>query len=163
MLPVLAEQLEQAVAIIGSDGIGDEEIEIKVASLVQDPMLARRLIDWPPEAFGIVLVSHMNISKLTLPTTFSAKSNRGAWVELEFKVEPIFQSAIRLGTDMYHSGPRNTFSNVALRSAIVAVVNRALNEGSSLDGATLSGPALIGIPAEVYIPQPRPFWRRLFQ
>jgi hypothetical protein len=159
--PVTAEQLNEAVAIIGRDGISDEEIEVKVASLVKDPMVARRLIDWLPEAFGMVLVSHMG--KVTLPKTFRAKTDQGKWIEIELTVEPIFHDAIRLAMDMYHSGPRNTFSNVATRSAVVDGVNRALNGGESLDGASFSGPALLGIPAEFYVSQPKSFWRRLFR
>jgi hypothetical protein len=161
MLSVSPELIERTASILGSDGITDEEIESKVLALVQDSMLARRLIDWLPEAFGIIFVPH--IAKVNLPTTFSAKSKDGNWIEFKFDVEPIFESAARLGMEMYNSGPRSTFRNIVSRSSTVDAVNRALNQGESLEGATLSGPALIGVPAEVYIPQAKSFWRRLFK
>ena len=44
-------QLEEVADIIGSEDFDEEAIESRVAALVQDPMLARRLIDWVPEAF----------------------------------------------------------------------------------------------------------------
>jgi hypothetical protein len=149
MPPITDKLVEQAVAILGTADISEAEIESRVFALAQDSMLARRLIDWPPEAFGFVLVRH--IAKVKLPTTFSAKARSGKWVELSFELEPIFHTAVRLGLEMYHSGEGDTFSNVALRSSVVGTVNRALNQGSSLEGAALSGPALIGIPAEVYM------------
>ena len=161
MSPIQHDQLEKAVAVLGTEGISDDEIEAGVAALVGDPMAARRLIDWIPEAFGIVLISH--IAKVVLPTTFSAKSSNGEWVKFPFEAEPIFQAALGLATNLYHSGPRSTFGNVAMRSSMVDVVNRALNAGQSIEGATLSGPALIGIPAEVYEKRQVPFWRRLFR
>jgi hypothetical protein len=161
MLPASSELIEQAIAIMGTDGMAEEEVEQKIAALSKDPMLARRLIDWLPEAFGIVLVSHMG--GVNLPTTFSAKTSRGQWLEFELNAEPIFQNAARVAMEMYHSGPRNIFSNIALRSSMLSAVNQALNQGGSLEGATLSGPALIGIPAEIYAPPPRSLWARLFR
>ncbi|HSX61620.1 MAG TPA: hypothetical protein VLF18_15575 [Tahibacter sp.] len=160
MQPISAAQLEHVIAIIGTDGITDAEIEAKVAALFPDPMSARRAIDWLPEAFGLVLIGHM--AKVTLPTTFRARSKHGQWVEFALDAEPVFKDSLRLGTDMYHSGPRNVFTAVAQRSSLVAAVNKALHAGHSIDGATLSGPALIGIPAEVYRPEPPSLWRRLF-
>jgi hypothetical protein len=161
MSTVPSELVAQAVAILGTDGITDAEIESNVLALAQNSMLARRLIDWPPEAFGLVLIPH--IANVNLPTTFNARSKSGNWIELSFHLEPVFQSAVRLGMDMYHSEQRSTFGNVALRGSILAAVNKALNQGSPLEGATLSGPSLIGIPAEFYAPPAKPLWRRLLQ
>jgi hypothetical protein len=161
MLQVTSDLIEHSIAIIGADGISDEEIETQVLALSQDSMLARRLIDWLPEAFGLVFAPHL--AKVILPRTFSAKSSHGNWIEFDFQVEPIFPIAIHFGMEMYHAGPRNIFNNIVLRSSIIAVINKALNNGISLDGGTLSGPALIGIPAETYLPKPTSLWRRLFQ
>lgn len=162
MLSLVSEELLlKAIDVIGRDGISDDEIEVEILVLAQEQMLARRLIDWLPEIFGIILVSHMG--EIQLPTTFSAKNKRGKWIELEFKVEPLVQIASMVATDIYHAGPRNTFSNIALRSCMVDAVNRALNESRSLVGAQLSGPALMGIPAEIYVPRSKPFWGRLFE
>lgn len=149
MLPISDAQLENAAVLIGAETFDDEVVESGVVAIVQDPLLARRLIDWLPEIFGMVLISHMG--KVTLPTTFSAKNKRGEWVDFDFSVEPIFQPAIRLATHMFHHGPRGTFRNIASRSASVATVNRALNAGHSLNAGKLAGPAFMGIPAETYL------------
>lgn len=161
MMSIFDAQLEEVAAIVGAEGFNDEQLEARLVAFVRDPMLARRLMDWLPEAFGMVLVSHMDT--VSLPTTFSAKNNRGDWVEFDLTVEPIFASAIRLATHMLHNGPRDTFSNIALRSAMVEAANRALNAGESLKGASLSGPALTGIPAETYLSPCPSIWRKLFR
>lgn len=133
---------------MGSEGIDDDDVETRVAALVQDPMLARRLIDWLPEAFGIVLISHMGT--VTSPDTFSAKNKSGEWVQFDLKAEPIFELATRLAMRIFHEGPRSTFSNIVGRSALLAAASRGLDDGESLDGASLGGLAMLGIPAEVY-------------
>jgi hypothetical protein len=161
MLTISDAQLKEAAAIIGAHDAGDEAIESNVAALVKDPLLARRVIDWLPEVFGMVLVSH--IDTVVLPTTFSAKDKRGEWVEVPLSAEPIFESAMRLATQMLHDGSQDVFRNIALRSGVVPAAHRALNEGRSLKGATMSGPALLGIPAETYISEPVSGWRKLFR
>ena len=161
MLQISPDIVDRAIAIVGTEGISNAEIETSMLSLAQDPMLARRLIDWLPEAFALVFVPHL--ANVNLPTTFRAKSRNGKWKEFEFQVEPIFSIAVHRAMEMYHSGHLNTFRKVVLRSSMIDAVNKALSQGDSLDGATLSGPALIGIPAETYLAQPRPLWRRLFQ
>jgi hypothetical protein len=161
MFAVPVETIRQVIAILGAEGITEGEVEARVAALVQDNMVARRLIDWIPEAFGFILVSHTG--KFNLPTSFSAKAADGRWVKFDFKTEPIFGEALQLGAEMYHSGPRNLFGSIALRSSMVAAVNNALNAGASLEGSTLSGPAVIGIPAETYGDQRKFSWRRLFR
>jgi len=161
MLPITPDLIERTAAVIGTDGITDEEIETKVLALSQDPMLARRLIDWLPEAFAIAFVPHF--AKVILPKTFSAKSSKGKWIKFDFHVEPIFPIAINLGMEMYHAGSSNAFSNIVQRSSILNAINSALNAGETLDGATLSGPALIGIPAETYLPKQESLWHRLFR
>jgi hypothetical protein len=161
MLQVSPDIVDRAIAIIGTDGISEPEIESTILSLAQDPMLARRLIDLLPEAFALVFLPHL--ANVNLPTTFSARSRSGKWKEFDLQLEPIFSIAVHTGMEMYHSGPRNTFKNVVLRSSLVDAVNKALSQGASLDGATLSGPALNGVPAEIYLPKPISLWARLFQ
>lgn len=159
ILSVSDEQLEEVAALIGAQSTVDEAMEAAVVALVQDAMLARRMIDWLPEAFGMVLIAH--IDKVTLPATFSARNRNGKWQQFAMSVEPIVGRALALATHMYHNGPRERFSHIARRSALVSVVNQALNEGLSLDDSVLSGPALIGIPAEIYGPAPPSIWKRL--
>ena len=159
MLSVTTEKIHQAIEILGTDGITDDAIEAKVGDLAVDQMTARRMVDWIPEAFGVVLLPH--IAKLVIPSTFSAKARDGNWMQFDFKVEPIFIKSLPIASTLYHSGPRNVFSNIALRSSMVDVVNRALNAGAEIHGASISGPALIGIPAEVYRGSGQSIWRRL--
>jgi hypothetical protein len=82
------------------------------------------------------------------------------------QTEPIFQLATELAVEVYHNGPRELFKTIASRSAVITTINKALNAGGSLEGATLSGPALIGIPAEFYasprVTGLRGVWHRLF-
>ena len=161
MLTVPTNTIHKAIAALGVESTSDDEIDSDIAAFAEDKMVARRLIDWIPEAFGIVLASH--IGKINLPTTFSARSRGGKWKTFEFKVEPIFAESLLIATDMYHLGDRSTFGNVAKRSSMIEVVNKALNAGESLDGATLSGPALIGIPAEVYEAKSKSFWQKFLR
>lgn len=141
-------QLQQAIALIAQEGLGDDDIEQRMTALATEPMLARRLIDWLPEAFGLVLVSHMD--GVELPTRFSASDRNGRWHEFEFAAEPIFAPAMNLAMQMYQAGPRQSFARIAQRSSIVDAVSRALEQCGSLEGTRLSGPALVGIPAEIY-------------
>lgn len=161
MSTVSIEQLERAIAILGSDDIAETEVDARIGELVHDPMLAQRLVSWIPETFGLVLVLHLG--KLQLPKTFSAKSSDGAWVQIELEAEPIFRNTLPLAIAMFHSGPQNAFRHIATRSAVLNAANNLLNAGGSIDGAALSGPALIGIPAEIYTKKHRSFWRRLLR
>jgi hypothetical protein len=151
MADVSPDLVERAVAILGTDGIAQDAIEADVLALAGDAMLARRLIDWPPEAFGLLLAGH-HFADVTLPKRFSVRAGSGEWREFEFSVEPIFVQAFSIAMRMYHQGPRATFENVASRSSTISAINRAIDAGGSLAGATLSGPALKGIPADVYLP-----------
>jgi hypothetical protein len=165
MTPVSDETIRTAISIIGADDTDDEKIERDVRAIVVDDMTARRLIDWIPEAFGIVVVSHIS-SKIIFPTTFSAKFAASDWVELPLRKEPIFAATLQIAQAMFHSGPRELFQKVSFRSSTLDTVNNTLNAGAtleSLDGARLSGPALIGIPAEVYIGLPKSLLRRLLR
>ena len=159
MKPISNEIIASAITLLGADGISNDEIEAQVAALVADPMEARRLIDFIPEAFGRVLVSHLG--KPVLLKTFAARNAQGKWKWLPFTSEPIFVAALEIAEVAYRDSPRERFQNIATRSSIAKTANKALNSGVSIDGAVFSGPALIGIPAEVY-PEPPSFWRRLF-
>ena len=159
MNSVPEETILAAIDILGTPGMEEDELERAIRGLVGDDMTARRLFVWIREAFGLVLISHLR-SKPRLPTTFSARNREGRWVELELTGEPIFTAALLVAQRMFHEGPRETFQAIALRSAMLNAVNNLLNAGSSLEGARLSGLALIDIPAEVYVAPRKPFWRR---
>lgn len=67
MTPVAPEAVTFAVRVLGTDGLSVDDVESRVLESVGSKELARRLIDWIPEAFGIVLVSHLGA--VILPTT----------------------------------------------------------------------------------------------
>jgi hypothetical protein len=153
MLSVSPELIDQSILIMGRSGIGQDEIEAEVLAIAGDKMLARRLIDCIQEAFGLVLVSHMS-SELILPTNFSAKTEKGEWLQFKWAVEPVFIAGFEAGQRIFHNGPWDVFQNIALRSAMLNTVNNLLNAGGEIEGAVLSGPAMLGIPAEIY-PKPK--------
>ena len=156
---ISTDTLRSAIEILGGANIENDEIDSRISALVNNSTTLRRLADWPPEAFGYVLISHgWNV---ILPTTFSAQNKQGKWLEFNFECEPIFAASLVRATHMYHNSPRDIFKNVSLRSSMINAVNNALNSGATIDGATLSGPALIGIPAEIYQKPQKPFWQRL--
>lgn len=140
--------LDKVIELIGSSSLTEDDIERQVLALLGDSEIARRAIDWIPEAFALVVVDHM--AKVKLPTTFSAKGRDGVWHQIPLSAEPIFTQAVHKATETFHQGPRDLFVAIARRSGVLGSVNQALSGGHDIDGATLSGPALIGIPAETY-------------
>jgi hypothetical protein len=160
MKPIPTEIIERAIQILGREGISEDQIESEVAALVAEPIEARRLIDWIPEAFALVLVAHHG--KPVLPKSFSARNAQGRWQTFPFACEPLFVAATQIAESACREGLSQDFQNVALRSSTARSAMNALDAGASIDGAVFSGPALIGIPAEVYPDQPKPWWRRLF-
>ncbi len=159
MNPIDPAILEAAIEIIGEESISDEEIEERVLALAKDAILARRLIDWLPEVLGAIAVGHMG--KVNFVDTFSAKTKQGKWKSIPMKAEPIFVEGIKLAQAAWHQGWTKAHERVAFRSAIMKSVGNLLDSGQSLDGATTSGPALIGIPAEIYRSEV-PFLQRVF-
>ncbi|MBK1884913.1 hypothetical protein JIN85_21055, partial [Luteolibacter pohnpeiensis] len=137
-----------AIEIIGEEGISDDDIEARVLELATDSMLARRLIDWLPEILGAVAVAHMG--RVNFMNTFSAKTKKGKWKSIPMQAEPIFMEGIKLAQDAWHQDWSEAHERVAIRSAIMRSASQVIDSGQSLNGVTTSGPALIGIPAEIY-------------
>ena len=129
-------------------GLTTEKYENAVADLAGDPDLARRIIDWLPEAFGLILVGHM--ADITLPKTFMAKDRSGEWMEIPFSKELVFGDALEFASLTYHNGPKHLFSGLAAQSSVVDAVNKALNAGESLTGARLGPIKMAGLSAETY-------------
>ena len=72
----------QAVKILGAQPDADDAVEAQVRVLVQDDLTVRRLADVVPEAFGLVLASHLpGADNMTLPDTFCAQDEDGEWME----------------------------------------------------------------------------------
>ena len=141
--------VRKAIDVLAKFASQPELAENEILSVAGDHDLARRLIDWIPEAFGAVLIGHMKLG-LSLPQTFTAKDKQGHWREFPFSAEPIFLQAVEAASLCYHEGPREVFVALAPASSMVDSVNRALNAGADLSGASLAGPAMLGIPAETY-------------
>ena len=153
-------QLEKVAKVMSVAYADAEQLESAVVAVVRDVMLARRLIVWLPEVFGMVLVSHMD--SVTLPTSFCAKDEHGQWIDIALTAEPIIEPAVRLASTIFHHGPRGTFKNIAERSAVLDMVNSALNKGGSIQGATISNLRVIDIPAEIYLFKSGWNWRKPF-
>jgi hypothetical protein len=143
-------KVREAIEVLAKYASHPERAESEVLALVGDVDLARRLIDWIPEAFGAVLIGHMKLG-LNLPQKFTAMDVHGHWQEIPFSAEPIFAQAFEAASLYYHEGPREVFVALATAGCMVSSVNRALNAGADLAGASLGGPAMLGIPAETYI------------
>jgi hypothetical protein len=75
----------RAVETIASAQLTDEQIFREVTDLAGDEKLARRLIDWIPEAFGFVLAAHVE-KELVLPSTFSATAADGSWKTISLRL-----------------------------------------------------------------------------
>lgn len=133
--------------------------KLKVAALVSDPIEARRLIDWIPEAFGMDLDSRLG--KPVLQKTFSAKDIQVTWQSFPLTCEPAFSTALTMAQAIFDDVPQTLHQNIAMRSLIANTANNALNAGVSIDVAVFSGPVLIAIPAEAYPKQPS-IWGKLF-
>jgi hypothetical protein len=161
MLEVTDELLQRTISLLGEGDRRDAEIVVGVARIAPDQLTARRLIDWIPEAFAMVLLPH--VGDLTLPTSFSAKAADGTWKTFPFEREPIFGRAVKIAEQMHREDPRGTFSAVARRGTLLKAVNDVLNAGRSVTGTTIAGPAFADLPAEFYDPKPKSasFWRKL--
>ncbi|KAB8053937.1 hypothetical protein GCN78_05055 [Janthinobacterium rivuli] len=143
----------QAVKILGAQPDAEDAVEAQVRLLVQDDLTVRRLADVVPEAFGLVLASHLpGAENMTLPDTFRAQDEDGEWVEFPLRREPIFVVAANIAQHTFHNGPRALIQNLASRSSLLSAINKALNAGGSLDGTTLGPPSFFGLPASLYQP-----------
>lgn len=143
----------QAVKILGAQPDADDAVEAQVRALVQDELTMRRLADVVPEAFGLVLASHLpGTENMTLPDTFCAQDEDSEWVEFPLRREPIFVVALDIAQHTFHNGPRALMQNLADRSSLLSTINKALDAGSSLDGTTLGPPSFFGLPAALYQP-----------
>ena len=139
------EQLKCIALLVADRSLGEAERNSRAIAIAGSHALAMRAVNWLPEAFGLVAMSR--IDGLVLPTTFSARGLDGAWHQFPLSAEPIYAQAVTLGLD-----PAVPFRAIAEQSSCVHAVDRALNSGASLIGARLSGPAMVGIGAEAYLP-----------
>ena len=143
----------QAAQILGAhEATADNDAaEEKIGALVRDAVTVRRLADVIPEAFGLVLASHIpGAENITLPETFRAQDDSGDWVEFPLRREPVFVVALDIARHTFHNGPRALMKNLADQSSLLSAISQALDTGESLDGTTLGPPSFFGLPAALY-------------
>ena len=143
----------QAAQILGAhEATADNDAaEEKIGALVRDAVTVRRLADVIPEAFGLVLASHIpGAENITLPDTFRAQDDSGEWVEFPMRREPVFVVALDIAQHTFHNGPRALMKNLADQSSLLSAISQALDTGESLDGTTLGPPSFFGLPAALY-------------
>lgn len=145
----LAFETLSQVAVLSASSSSLEEYEAAAYSLIGDSELTRRALDWLPEAFGLVLIAHMELG-ITLPKSFVARNRAGVWLEFPLASDPIFADSLKLAIDIFHNGPRDVFSALATASSVVDTVNRGLNSGDSLAGAVFQPIRMHGLSAEAY-------------
>lgn len=153
MKALSSDLIYQAVKILGAQPDADDATENQLRALVQDELTVRRLADVIPEAFGLVLASHIpGAENMTLPDTFRAQDENGEWVAFPARREPIFVVALDIAQHTFHNGPSALMQNLADRSSLLSAISQALNAGGSLDGTTLGPPSFFGLPAALYQP-----------
>jgi len=138
------DQLEKIASLVADRSIDVIERESQATAIAGSLGLARRAIDWLPEAFGLVALEGLGVG---LPSTFSAKSTDGTWHQLPIALEPLFALSVRLALQL----PQESFRAIAEQSSCVNAVDSALNAGATLIGARISGPALVSVGAETYL------------
>ncbi|MBH1432145.1 hypothetical protein I5U42_12655 [Stenotrophomonas maltophilia] len=144
------EAVELALSLLGQEHVDEVRAEQGLVAGGVDAGLARRLLIWLPEAFAMALIGHMEL-ELQLPRTFSARDEQGFLHELPLDCEPIFAEGLARALMMYHQGPRARFKAICQRSSSLNALDNALNAGTDVKGAVLSGPELLEIPAETYL------------
>ena len=151
MLPDAAQFVKEVIDLLGDSTLEDVEIEARVLEFTGDRITTRGLIDFIPEAFGYVLLAHMD--RFQMESNFQAMDLSGNWIEFPMKAEPIVPAAAQVALAMYHDGPRDRFKSIAERSAVVDSASKMLNDNPDAKGI-VTGPALLGIPAEIYLAHP---------
>jgi hypothetical protein len=148
---VTMDLVSRAAAELARGAESEDELRSRLNEITNDTRLTARLIDFIPEAFALGFIPHLpNGDSVALPTGFSVKDAHGHWRSVPFSREPIFALALQLGLSMYHNGPRDPFKAIVTRSATLDMVNRALNAGESIAGATIGNLSMLGVTAEFY-------------
>ena len=148
-MQIVAAEILAEIAALAVAPIPRQEYEASATALAGDKELAKRITEWLPEAFGLVLASHVEPS-IILPATFLVRDSLGKWSEFPLTADPVFQDCVTLAIALAHDGPREVFSGLALASSVHAAINQALNQGASLSGAVLQPIRMHGLTAESY-------------
>ena len=112
---------------------------------------AEKLNAFVPSAFSWPVIKKLGLENL--PSHFVAVSKDGAEVQIDISSQHYFTAALTLAISTLENGwsstvPRKTYEIVAGRSAEMNATNKVLDEGGSLEGATLSPLVLKRLSAE---------------
>ena len=143
------DKLKQIAKLIGTEGYSDEYIYKSAINITGSESIAQRALDWTPEAFGLLLASH--IPDIAPPKTFHARDSRDVWHEFPLAAEPLVQELTKLAEEVISTGEVSLFAKLSQSSSIVATLNSALNAGIAAADIKLSGPAFVHLPADIYI------------
>ncbi|WP_395321878.1 hypothetical protein [Variovorax sp. UC74_104] len=121
----------------------------QLLGLAGNDLDSRRLRDCIPEAFGLVFASHL-CSAMKPPDCFQARDDGGAWRPIPLRAELVFVHALPIALHIFHHGPRALFKNIAEMNSVVDALKNVLNASGSLEGSTLQGPQMLGLPASLY-------------
>lgn len=158
---VSPEIVAAAIEILAVPQIDRKEIQLRMSKHCQDSVTVQRLIDWPPEAFAIVFISHH--WKVALPTKFTTFNAKGKPRSFDFSCDPVFVESFRLAERALQNGAKDLMDSVSRHSAILSSATKALHDLGSLDGCTMGNPTSLGIPAETYEDNQTSFWRKWFR
>lgn len=102
---------------------------------------SERLAAFLPIAFARVVIAHL--AKVSFTADYKIRETGRVF---SLSDEPIFVEAIKLATESYHNGliARETFSALATRSPELDAVNKALNDGADINGASFNTIELYG-------------------
>ena len=142
------DRLFEIAQLLGESQATEDVIRSNISYLVGNQSLAKRIECWMPEVFGLVVISH--IEDITLPRTFQVRTVDGQWRELPMADEPLLAELLDFAQEIFHSGPRSLFQSLADRSSSVSALNKALDAGANVVGATLSGPAFASLTVAMY-------------
>lgn len=136
-----------SIAQLSVSDVTESEYKRLAADVVGDPHLARRIIEWLPEACGLMLIGHMD--GVGLPTTFEARDRAGEWKSFPLSRDPIVADALEFASRIIHDGPTYLFEGLAMQIVVLGRMDRALNAGESLEGTILPPPRMRSVYAEM--------------
>lgn len=120
---------------------------------------AEKLNVFVPSALAWIVLKQLGLAHL--PDHFLAADTRGQLVEIPVADQHYFTAALNLAYSTFENGwsedlPRSAYEAVAARSAEMGIANNVLNQGGSLEGATLQPLQLLRLYAEHLLAEAQP-------
>jgi hypothetical protein len=162
-------RLLQAVELLSKHtSLDDKSLVGELSNAGFSALEARLLVVLVPTAFSRPLLEKAGITSFA--PSISAPTRAGGRVDIPLRTWPVYAEAVALAREHYRSGilDQDAYKRVTLRSAEVNALNKALNEGEDVRGATIAS-AIVWTCAEDlgYEPQSqpetaKPWWKRFF-